>query len=48
MYLQSYVQGQWHVGVRDTQVLRDATTGLAIAEASSAGIDFRRRARVRA
>jgi oxepin-CoA hydrolase/3-oxo-5,6-dehydrosuberyl-CoA semialdehyde dehydrogenase len=40
MQLQSYVQGRWHAGERDAQVLRDATTGQAIAEASSSGIDF--------
>jgi oxepin-CoA hydrolase/3-oxo-5,6-dehydrosuberyl-CoA semialdehyde dehydrogenase len=41
MKLQSYVQGRWHAGERDAQQLRDATTGMVIAEASSAGIDFR-------
>ena len=41
MQLQSYVQGRWHAGERDAQQLRDATTGMVIAEASSAGIDFR-------
>jgi oxepin-CoA hydrolase / 3-oxo-5,6-dehydrosuberyl-CoA semialdehyde dehydrogenase len=41
MQLQSYVQGRWHSGERDAQQLRDATTGMVIAEASSAGIDFR-------
>ena len=41
MQLQSYVQGRWHAGERDTQQLRDATTGMVIAEASSAGVDFR-------
>ena len=40
MQLKSYVQGRWHAGDRDAQVLRDATTGLVIAEASSSGIDF--------
>src|ERR1044072_5377046 len=40
MQLKSYVQGRWHAGERDAQVLRDATTGQVIAEASSSGIDF--------
>lgn len=40
MQLKSYVQGRWHVAERDAQILRDATTGQAIAEASSSGIDF--------
>ena len=40
MQLKSYVQGRWHAGDRDTQALRDATTGQVIAEASSSGIDF--------
>jgi len=40
MQLKSYVQGRWHAGERDTQQLRDATTGQVIAEVSSAGIDF--------
>jgi len=40
MQLKSYVQGRWHAGDRDAQVLRDATTGQVIAEASSSGIDF--------
>src|SRR5215217_663817 len=40
MQLKSYVQGRWHAGDRDVQVLRDATTGQVVAEASSSGIDF--------
>ena len=40
MQLKSYVQGRWHAGDRDAQLLRDATTGQVIAEASSDGIDF--------
>ena len=40
MQLKSYVQGRWHAGERDAQVLRDATTGQVVAEASSSGIDF--------
>jgi oxepin-CoA hydrolase/3-oxo-5,6-dehydrosuberyl-CoA semialdehyde dehydrogenase len=41
MQLKSYVQGRWHAGERDLQLLRDATTGQVIAEASSVGVDFR-------
>jgi oxepin-CoA hydrolase/3-oxo-5,6-dehydrosuberyl-CoA semialdehyde dehydrogenase len=40
MQLKSYVQGHWHAGERDAQLLRDATTGQVVAEASSSGIDF--------
>lgn len=40
MQLKSYVQGRWQAGERDAQLLRDATTGSVIAEASSVGIDF--------
>lgn len=40
MQLKSYVQGRWHAGERDAQILRDATTGQVVAEASSSGIDF--------
>ncbi len=40
MQLQSYVQGRWHAGGKDAQLLRDATTGQVIAAASSSGIDF--------
>jgi oxepin-CoA hydrolase / 3-oxo-5,6-dehydrosuberyl-CoA semialdehyde dehydrogenase len=40
MQLKSYVQGRWHAGEKDPQLLRDATTGQVIAEASSSGIDF--------
>ena len=40
MQLKSYVQGRWHAGTRDAQVLRDATTGQVVAEASSDGVDF--------
>jgi oxepin-CoA hydrolase/3-oxo-5,6-dehydrosuberyl-CoA semialdehyde dehydrogenase len=42
MHLKSYVYGSWHVGERDVAVLRDATTGAAVAYASSAGVDFAR------
>jgi oxepin-CoA hydrolase / 3-oxo-5,6-dehydrosuberyl-CoA semialdehyde dehydrogenase len=42
MQLQSYVQGNWHTASgTDRALLRDATTGQVIAEASSTGIDFR-------
>ena len=41
MKLKSYVSGHWHEGGRDGAVLRDATTGAVIAEASSEGVDFR-------
>jgi oxepin-CoA hydrolase/3-oxo-5,6-dehydrosuberyl-CoA semialdehyde dehydrogenase len=40
MQLKSYVQGHWHAGEKDPQLLRDATTGQVIAQASSSGIDF--------
>jgi oxepin-CoA hydrolase / 3-oxo-5,6-dehydrosuberyl-CoA semialdehyde dehydrogenase len=41
MRLKSYVSGRWHEGGREATLLRDATTGAVIAEASSEGIDFR-------
>ncbi|HEY1283636.1 MAG TPA: phenylacetic acid degradation bifunctional protein PaaZ [Steroidobacteraceae bacterium] len=41
MRLKSYVSGHWHEGGREATLLRDATTGSVIAEASSDGIDFR-------
>ncbi|MDB6085773.1 MAG: phenylacetic acid degradation bifunctional protein PaaZ [Gammaproteobacteria bacterium] len=40
MKLESYVLGAWQRGRDEGVMLRDATTGDAIAEASSAGIDF--------
>jgi oxepin-CoA hydrolase/3-oxo-5,6-dehydrosuberyl-CoA semialdehyde dehydrogenase len=40
MQLKSYVQGRWFAGEGETQLLRDATTGLVIASASSVGVDF--------
>lgn len=40
MQLKSYVEGQWRAGTGEAQLLRDATTGQVVAEASSAGIDF--------
>lgn len=41
MLLQSYVYGEWRSGVGHGVALRDATTGEAVAEATSAGLDFR-------
>ena len=38
--LQSYVQGHWLAGGGPGVMLRDATTGEVVAEASSSGIDF--------
>jgi len=40
MKLGNYVQGQWSLGTGAGTVLRDATTGAAIVEAGTAGIDF--------
>ena len=40
MKLQSYVGGKWQAGNDPGITLRDATTGEAVAAASSAGIDF--------
>ena len=40
MKLKSYVQGRWVAGVDAGVVVRDATTGAAVAEVSSSGIDF--------
>ena len=41
MRLKSYVQGRWFEGEGEAQQLRDATTGLVIASATSVGVDFR-------
>src|SRR5262245_318067 len=41
MRLKSYISGRWHEGGREATLLRDATTGAVIAEASSEGIDLR-------
>jgi oxepin-CoA hydrolase/3-oxo-5,6-dehydrosuberyl-CoA semialdehyde dehydrogenase len=38
--LESYVQGRWQAGAAAGALLRDATTGEVVAQASSAGIDF--------
>lgn len=40
MNLKSYVSGQWREGAGRGVLLRDASTGEVIAEASSSGIDF--------
>ena len=40
MKLGNYVQGQWSLGTGAGTVLRDASTGAAIVEAGTAGIDF--------
>jgi oxepin-CoA hydrolase/3-oxo-5,6-dehydrosuberyl-CoA semialdehyde dehydrogenase len=40
MQLKSYVAGQWRAGTGEGQLLRDATTGQVVAEASSTGINF--------
>ena len=40
MQLKSYVQGRWQAGTRNALVLRDATTGEVVAEASADGVDF--------
>jgi oxepin-CoA hydrolase/3-oxo-5,6-dehydrosuberyl-CoA semialdehyde dehydrogenase len=41
MKLESYVSGAWHEGGREGTLLRDATTGAVIAQASTEGVDFR-------
>ncbi len=41
MQLKSYVSGQWREGTGRGTLLRDATTGAVIAEASTDGLDFR-------
>lgn len=40
MQLKSYVGGQWQEGSREGTLLRDATTGAVVAQASSDGVDF--------
>ncbi len=40
MKLRSYVCGAWQEGSREGTLLRDATTGAVVAQASSEGIDF--------
>jgi oxepin-CoA hydrolase/3-oxo-5,6-dehydrosuberyl-CoA semialdehyde dehydrogenase len=42
MKLDSFVYGQWLSGQAPGVLMRDATTGEVIAEASSSGVDFRR------
>jgi oxepin-CoA hydrolase/3-oxo-5,6-dehydrosuberyl-CoA semialdehyde dehydrogenase len=41
MKLESYVCGRWHQGGGEGALLRDATTGAVVAQASTDGIDFR-------
>ncbi|HSD73258.1 MAG TPA: phenylacetic acid degradation bifunctional protein PaaZ [Steroidobacteraceae bacterium] len=41
MQLKSFIQGRWHAGDGEAVILRDATTGEVIAQASAGGIDFR-------
>jgi oxepin-CoA hydrolase/3-oxo-5,6-dehydrosuberyl-CoA semialdehyde dehydrogenase len=41
MQLQSYLAGRWQAGGGRTTLLRDASTGDVVAEASTEGIDFR-------
>ncbi len=41
MKLKSYVAGAWREGGGEGALLRDATTGAVVAQASSEGIDFR-------
>jgi oxepin-CoA hydrolase / 3-oxo-5,6-dehydrosuberyl-CoA semialdehyde dehydrogenase len=38
--LQNYVYGRWLTGSGEGVTLRDATTGVAVAQASSSGVDF--------
>ncbi|HEU4624778.1 MAG TPA: phenylacetic acid degradation bifunctional protein PaaZ [Steroidobacteraceae bacterium] len=41
MQLKNYVGGRWVAGASEGALLRDATTGAVIAQASTEGIDFR-------
>ncbi|MEJ1961201.1 MAG: phenylacetic acid degradation bifunctional protein PaaZ [Gammaproteobacteria bacterium] len=41
MKLKSYVCGAWVEGAREGALLRDATTGAVVAQASTEGVDFR-------
>jgi oxepin-CoA hydrolase/3-oxo-5,6-dehydrosuberyl-CoA semialdehyde dehydrogenase len=41
MKLKSYICGRWHEGTGEGTLLRDATTGAVIAQASTDGVDFR-------
>src|ERR1700733_12587853 len=41
MQLESYLQGRWCSGLREGTLLRDATTGEVIAQASADGLDLR-------
>src|SRR5471030_2793061 len=40
MLLESFIQGQWRTGSGQGVLIRDATSGAVVAEASAAGIDF--------
>ncbi|MEJ0040160.1 MAG: phenylacetic acid degradation bifunctional protein PaaZ [Gammaproteobacteria bacterium] len=40
MKLKSYVSGRWHEGAGEGALLRDATTGAVVAQASTDGVDF--------
>src|SRR5471032_3388530 len=40
MQLESFIEGQWRSGAGHGVLLRDATSGAVVAEASAAGIDF--------
>jgi len=41
MKLKSYICGRWHEGAGEGALLRDATTGAVVAQASTDGVDFR-------
>ena len=41
MKLESYVCGRWHEGAAEGALLRDATTGAVVAQASTDGVDFK-------
>jgi oxepin-CoA hydrolase/3-oxo-5,6-dehydrosuberyl-CoA semialdehyde dehydrogenase len=41
MKLKSYICGRWHEGTGEGTLLRDATTGAVVAQASTDGVDFR-------
>jgi oxepin-CoA hydrolase / 3-oxo-5,6-dehydrosuberyl-CoA semialdehyde dehydrogenase len=41
LQLKSYIGGRWHEGGREGALLRDATTGAVVAQASTEGIDMR-------
>ena len=41
MQLRSYVQGSWQTGSGQAVALRDASTGMVVAEAVPGGLDYR-------